>query len=107
MRLNDKEKETITDFWGSDLEIEVDRYGYILVLTTDVYYSNYQGSIIRYWKGKRGLNIYKKSKKESIVAVDCYDGFQSPEEAIRYIESLSREEISDIYKREYEEQIEY
>lgn len=107
-RLDTKEKEAIKDFWESDLDIEIDREEYILVLTTDAYYFNYKGfDATRHWNGKRGLNIYSHRKKESIIAVDCDDGFQSPEEAIEYIESLSQEEISKIYNREYEEQIEY
>lgn len=104
MRLTNEEKKIITEFWESDLEIEIDRYGYILVLITDAYYSDYQGSGVRYWKGKRGLNIYNKSKNESVYFIDCDNGFQSPEEAIAYLESLSQEEISEIYNREYEEQ---
>jgi hypothetical protein len=88
MRLTKDEKKLIKEWWNSDLEIEIKRKRYVVILVSNAYYIHYRGLQANRKVGeKRGLDIYFPKSDERITEIGYneLEAFQNPNEAIEYL----------------------
>jgi hypothetical protein len=83
MRLNEEEKDLVHNWWGSDLNIEINRTRYTAILESNVQYIHYKdGSYDRKYGDKRHLHVYIEKGEKTEYNIET---FSSPEEAIEFL----------------------
>lgn len=90
MRLTKEEKQTIRDYWKTDLNIEIVRSRYTAILESDVWYDHKpDGSYTRHKGDHRGLYVWidgdDYQQHQIIHPEETSENFGSPPEAIQYL----------------------
>ncbi len=89
MKLSEREKNRIKDYWHTDYDIPIERKDYYLVI-----FPRFSDNALR------GIKFHNKKTGEETVLLhpDSDYPLKTSEECIRYLNSISGEEIKEFQK---------